>query len=373
MKRLLEEVQFFNLKMKNRIIRGALWEDLADEKGHLTPELIAVYEELAKGGAGTIITGYSFVTEEEQPNPGMMGIYNDSFIPEYKKFTDMIHSYGANIIMQIVYGGFMTGFKTDNRVIWGPSTMQNEVTGTWAKEISKDEIKYLVNAYSEAALRIKKSGFDGVEIHAGHGYLLSQFLSPYYNKRTDEYGGSVENRGRIIFEIYKGMREKVGENFPILIKLNSADYVKEGGLTQEDSIIIAKKLSEMGIDAVEVTGGNESIKEVAENNLGAARKKVNLSRENESYFREYAAKLSAEVETPIILIGGNRHFDVMEGILNSTNIQLFSMSRPLTAEPDLINIWKSGNLKAPKCVSCNQCYFTPGKRCILNIRKQKKM
>ncbi|MCG4734334.1 NADH:flavin oxidoreductase, partial [Casaltella massiliensis] len=111
----------------------------------------------------------------------------------------------------------------------------------------------------------KESGFDGVEIHCGHGYLLSQFLSPYYNKREDEYGGSIENRGRIVFEIYKAMRAAVGENFPILIKLNSADYVSEGGLTQEDSLYVAKKLADLGIDAIEVTGGNESIKEVTEN------------------------------------------------------------------------------------------------------------
>nr|WP_207720405.1 NADH:flavin oxidoreductase [Clostridium gasigenes] len=306
------------MELKNRFFRGALWEDLADEKGHMTPELSYIYEELAKGGVGTIITGYSFVTRDEQPNPGMMGIYDDSFIDEYKKNTDKIHSLGANIIMQIVYGGFMTTFNVGERTIGGPSTMQNEVTGTWAKEITKDEIKYLVNAYAQAALRIKKSGFNGVEIHGGHGYLLSQFLSPYYNKRRDEYGGNIENRGRIIFEIYEAIREKVGKDFPILIKLNSADYVKEGGLTQEDSLYVAKKLADLGISAIEVTGGN-------------------------------------------------RHLDVMEDILKNTKIQYFTLSRPLTAEPDLINKWCSGDKKKVKCVSCNQCYSTPGKRCIFSF------
>lgn len=370
MKKLLEAVEISNLKMKNRVIRGALWEDLADAKGHMTPELSKIYEDLAQGGVGTIITGYAFVTEDEQPNPGMMGIYNDSFIPEYREFTDMVHSHGANIIMQIVYGGFMTDFKTENRVIWGPSAMQNENTGTWAKEISKDNIKYLVKAFGESALRVKQSGFDGVEIHGGHGYLLSQFLSPYYNKRTDEYGGNIENRGRIMFEVFQEMRDMVGKDFPIWIKLNSGDYVKEGGLTLEDSMFVAKKLSELGIDAIEVTGGNESVKEVLENNLGPARKKVNLSKENQSYFKDYATKLASEIDTPVILIGGNRDIDVMEEILNNTNIELFTMSRPLTAEPDLINIWNSGNLKSPKCVSCNRCYSTEGKRCILNLRKK---
>ncbi|MEG0297275.1 MAG: NADH:flavin oxidoreductase [Clostridium sp.] len=370
MKTLFDKTKLLNMEMKNRFIRGALWEDLADEKGHMTPELSNIYEELAKGGVGTIITGYSFVTEDEQPNPGMMGIYDDSFIPEYREFTDKIHSLGSNIIMQIVYGGFMTKFNVGERTIWGPSTIQNEATGTWAKEMAKEEIKSLVNDYAKAARRIKESGFDGVEIHGGHGYLLSQFLSPYYNKREDEYGGSIENRGRIIFEIFEAMREAVGKDFPILIKLNSADYVKEGGLTQDDSLYVAKKLADLGIDAIEVTGGNESIKEVRDNNLGAARTKVVISKERESYFKDYATKLSNIVDIPVILIGGNRHLDVMEELLNNTNIEYFTLSRPLTAEPDLINRWVSGDRTKPKCLSCNQCYKTPGKRCILNISRK---
>ncbi|MGL4867929.1 MAG: NADH:flavin oxidoreductase [Cetobacterium sp.] len=369
MKSIFDKTKLGNLEMKNRIIRGALWEDLADEKGHLTPELSAIYEELAQGGASTLITGYAFVTKDEQPNPGMMGIYDDSFIDEYKAFTDKIHSYNTNILMQIVYGGFMTNFNVGDRVIWGPSTMQNENTGTWAKEISKDEIKELVKAFADAARRVKASGFDGVEIHGGHGYLLSQFLSPYYNKRTDEYGGVIENRGRIIFEIFTAMREAVGNDFPIWIKLNSADYTEEGGLTEEDSMYVARKLSQLGIDAIEVTGGNESIKDVGDNNLGAARTKVIVSKANESYFKNYAMELAETIDTPVILIGGNRHIDVMEEILNSSKVEFFTMSRPLTCEPDLLNIWNSGDLKRPKCVSCNKCYFTPGKRCIFNLKK----
>ncbi|MGL5380377.1 NADH:flavin oxidoreductase [Clostridium sp.] len=368
MKTLFDKTKILDMNMKNRFFRGALWEDLADDKGHMTKELSSIYEELAKGGASTLITGYAFVTKDEKPNPGMMGIYDDSFIPEYKEFTDKIHKLGSNIIMQIVYGGFMTEFNISKRIIWGPSTMQNECTGTWAKEITKDEIKYLVKAYADAAKRVKESGFDGVEIHSGHGYLLSQFLSPYYNKRKDEYGGSIENRGRIIFEIYEAMRTAVGKEFPILIKLNSADYTKEGGLTKDDSLYVAKKLAYLGINAIEVTGGNESIKEVSDNNLGAARTKITSSKEKESYFKDYAIKLAKEIDIPVILIGGNRHLDVMEDLLNNSNIQYFSLSRPLTAEPDLINKWESGDRKKPKCVSCNQCYNTPGKRCILNIR-----
>ncbi|WP_297633733.1 NADH:flavin oxidoreductase [uncultured Clostridium sp.] len=366
--KLFEKATVGNLQMKNKFIRGALWTALADEKGHITDEITEVYEELAKGGVGTIITGYAFVTENEQPNPRMLGIYNDSFIDEYKKFTDMIHSYDANIIMQIVYGGFMTEFNVGERVILGPSTAKNEVTGTMAREITKDEIKWLIKKYADAAVRVKKAGFDGVEIHCGHGYLLSQFLSPYYNKRTDEFGGSIENRGRIVFEIFEAMRNAVGKDFPIWIKLNSADYV-DGGLTEEDSMYVAETLSKMGIDAVEVTGGNESIKYVAENNLGAARTKVVMSKDKESYFKNYAIELSKRIDASVILIGGNRHLDVLSDIYENSNIKAFTLSRPLTCQPDLINKWMSGEVTNPKCVSCNMCYNTYGKRCIFNIKK----
>lgn len=371
MKSLFDKVNIGKMEMKNRFFRGALWEDLADEKGHLTPELIDIYEDLAKGGAGTIITGYAFVTRDEQPNPGMLGIYSDDFIPEYKEFTDKIHSYDANIIMQIVYGGSLTDFNVGDRVILGPSKLQNERTGTWSKEMTKEDIKFIVNAFGDAALRAKKANFDGVEIHGGHGYLLSQFLSPYTNKREDEYGGSIENRGRIIFEVFKNIREKVGKDFPVLIKLHSCDYTKEGGLTEEESMYVAERLADLGINAIEVTGGNESIKEVGDNNLGPARTKINTSKDKESYFRSYAKKLADKINIPVILIGGNRHYDVMEDILNTSKVEFFSLSRPLTAEPNLINIWKEGDLKKPKCVSCNMCYTTPGKRCILNLREQK--
>ena len=365
---LFKESIIGNIKAKNKFIRGALWTELADDKGHITDELTKVYEELAEGGVGTIITGYAFVTENEQPNARMLGIYDDIFINEYKKFTDMIHSHDTKILMQIVYGGFMTGFNVGERTIFGPSTSKNEVTGTMSKEMTKEEIQWLVKKYADAALRVKKSGFDGVEIHCGHGYLLSQFISPYYNKREDEYGGSIENRGRIVFEIYKAMREAVGEEYPIWIKLNSADYV-EGGLTKEDSMYVAKKLSEMGIDAVEVTGGNESIKYVTENNLGAARTKVVMAKENESYFKDYAMKLSKEIKADVILIGGNRHLDVINDIYENSKIKGFTLSRPLTCQPDLINKWMNEEIEKPKCVSCNMCYNTYGKRCIFNIKK----
>ena len=367
MKNLFDKTKIKNMKMKNRFLRGATWEGLADDNGHMTSELFDIYKDLAKGGVGTIITGYAYVTKDEQPNPGMMGIYDDSFIEEYKEVADIVHSYDTNIIMQIVYGGSQTTMNPPNKLIWGPSAVKNEVSQVVPVEMTREDIKVLVNAYGAAALRAMKAGFDGVEMHAAHGYLLSQFLSPHFNRRTDEYGGSIENRGRIIFEIYEEIRKRVGNGFPILIKINSKDFM-EDGFTSEESIIVAKRLAELGIDAIEISGGGLY---VHDNNLSAVRKKVNLGKDRESYFKEHAAKLAEEVDVPVILIGGNRHLEVMEDILNNTKIKYFSFARPLISEPDLINRWTSGDTKNPKCISCNKCFEIPGHRCILNIKKTK--
>lgn len=348
MKNIFDTTNFKNLTMKNRIIRGALWEELATNDGHLTDELIEIYETLAKGGVGTILTGYAVITNHERPNPKMMGIYDDSFIEEYQNFTKKIHELGSNIIMQVAYG------KSLNHSI------KDEL-------ITKDDISNIIKLYTDAAIRVKKSGFDGIEIHAGHGYILSQFLSTNHNIRTDEYGGSLENRARIIFEIVKSIRSAVGFDFPILIKINSQDFVSNSGFTEEDSLYVCRELANIGIDAIEVTGGDETSQEVLKNNFGPARKKIYGFKDRESYFKNFATTLAEQINIPVILIGGNRSIEVMNNILNSSKIEYFSMSRPLTAEPSLINRWLNGDTRASRCVSCNKCYFTHGKRCILSL------
>ena len=368
MKNLFDKTTINGMKLENHFFRAAVGEDFADDNGHITDELFHVYEELAKGGVGTIITGFTRIEKDEVPSPGMMAIYNDSFILEYKKLTDMVHGYNSNIVMQIVYGGSQTRSAHLSSKIWGPSAVKNESSGIIPIEMTKADIDYLIKSHAKAAVRAKKAGFDGVEIHAAHGYLLSQFLCPHYNNRTDEYGGSIENRVRIILDIYTEIRKKVGPDFPIFIKINSEDFM-EDGLTSEESIIVCKKLAEAKIDAIEVSGSNLSSPSVLASNLGCIRTKIATSKENESYFKEHAARLANEVSVPIILTGGNRHIEVMEDILQNTNISYFGLARPLMCEPNLINIWAEENKKAPKCVSCNKCFGNPGKRCVFNLRK----
>ncbi len=368
MKNLFDKTTINGMNLKNRFIKAAVWEELADYKGHMTDELFKIYMEIAKGGAGTILTGYAYIEKDEQPNPHMMGIYEDSFISEYKELTDMVHKYDTNIIMQIVYGGSQTDLNPPSKKIWGPSAIKNELTGIVPTPMTKEDIHFIVKSYGKAAKRVKQAGFDGVEIHAAHGYLLSQFLCPHYNTRVDEYGGSIENRARIILDVYNEIRQTVGNDFPIFIKINSEDFI-EDGLTSEESMIVSKMLAEAGIDAIEISGGNLSTPSVFDRNLGSSRTKINVSKDRESYFKDHAARLAQDIPIPIILTGGNRHLDVMEDILNSTNISYFALGRPLICEPDLVNKWADGDSKAPKCTSCNQCFHTQGKSCIHNIKR----
>ena len=366
MKTLFDETALSGIQLKNRFIRAATWENMADPAGHLTDKLIKVYKDLSKGGIGLIITGYAKVMKGEQPNPGMIGIYDDSFVEEYQNLTEMVHRNGCKIALQIAYGGSNTDYKIKEREIWGPSSVAHQVYGTVPTEMTQENIKTLTNAFADAVERAKLSGFDGVEYHASHGYLLSQFLTPYYNRRMDEYGGSLGNRARILFEIYEQSRERVGRNYPLIIKLHCSDFMEQG-FSFEESKVVCAKFAEKGIDAIEISGGNFS----SSPKVSPVRKNIK-SIEEESYFREYAAEIAKIVDVPIILVGGNKSFGVMEKILLNSEIQYFSLSRPLLSEPDLINKWEIDTQAQARCLSCNKCWDDDGNICIIDRAKKRK-
>jgi len=365
-KTLFDSTQLGSMQLKNRLWRSATWLNMADEKGHITERLERTYLDLAKGGVGTIITGYAFVREDEQPNPGMFGIYNDAFVPEYRDFVQKIKAEGANIIMQIVYGGSATSYKVGDRVIWGPSSIPHPFFGTTPREIAKEEIRELVGDFAQAARRVKEAGFDGVQLHAAHTYLFSQFLSPYYNRRTDEYGGSIENRGRIIFETVRAVREEVGKDYPVLIKMHCSDDWDDNGLTIEESTIIAKELERLGITAIEFSGGNLDVRNYPDS--PPIRNGI-LKPEKQSYFAKQVAKIARELTVPVISVGGHRTPEVIEGILNETNISYFSLSRTLLSEPNLINRWQSGDRAKPRCIACGKCWHPDGNVCVLDRKR----
>lgn len=353
MKSLFDQTHLAGMKLKNRFIRSATYEGLADNHGRLTQELFQVYENLAKGGVGTIITGLTFVTDLEQSFPGTMGIYDDSFIDEYKNLTEMSHGHNANIILQIVCLGSQA---PGGKVMWGPSSIEDLGYKTTPEEMTMQEILHVQTAFADAALRAKKAGFDGVQMHVAHGYLLSKFLTPYYNRRTDGYGGSIENRARMALETYKAIREKVGPEYPILIKINSEDYMSQG-MNFEECKYVCEKLAELGVNAIEISGGSLSSRP----DEGPIRM---IKPEQESYFERYAAEIAQEINVPVILVGGNRNFELLTEILNRTPVEYVALCRPLICESNLINRWQKGNLEHAKCVSCNECFPRGG--CIFN-------
>ncbi len=362
---LFEETKIGNMSVKNRFIRSALWLKGAEEDGHITEFILNSYENLAKGGVGLILTGYANISAEEQPNSRMKGIYDDSFIDEYRQLTDKVHSQDSKIALQIVFGGSQSQHpRAGSMNILAPSAVENRVTGLMPKEATKEDIKRIVTLFGDAAERAKRAGFDGVQIHAAHGYFLSMFLTPYYNRRSDEFNGDIHNRARIIYEVFKEIHSRVGADFPVMIKLNCDDFMDDGeGLILEDAIEVFKRLAELGVDLMEVSGTNES----SGKGLAPARTKL-TSRDKESYFREATAVIAAAVDCPVVLMGGNRSTELMQDILDTTNIKYFSIARPLLSEPNLIKKWEETPGYKPKCVSCNKCWLSEPNSCILKKR-----
>ncbi len=359
MKRLYEETNGLGFVAKNRFLRSATWENMATDDGHLTQQIYDIYQRLAENEVGTIITGYANVVQEEQPNPGMMGIYDDSFIPEYQKLTELVHKYKSCIVLQIAYGGTKTTYHVGERVILAPSVVPELSTNTVGKEMTIEEIQYIITAFAQAAKRAKKAGFDGVEIHGAHTYLINQFLSPYYNQRTDQYGGSLENRMRFLKEIYDAMRKEVGKEYPIWVKLTATEFF-HGGLTFPETREICKAVESWGMNAIELSG---NVHGKAKSMVGQEFDGYQI--EEEGYFYRYGEIVSNEIGIPVITVGGFRKLESIEEIIEKTNIQYVALSRPLLAEPDLLVRWKHGDKSPAKCIRCSKCRTENGNYCVI--------
>ncbi|MDY5479979.1 MAG: NADH:flavin oxidoreductase [Peptostreptococcus porci] len=306
--------------VKNHFVRSATYEGKATIDGRPTDDITKLYIDLTKGNVGTIITSYAYIANYEQPAEYQLGIYCDDMIEDYKKLTDEVHNSGGKIVMQIVHGSSISQGYPEKAVILGPSEITHPRSNLTPREMTKDDIENVIGLFASAAARVKKAGFDGVQIHSAHGYLLSQFISPIFNHRTDEYGGSVENRFRILEEVYTAIRDKVGYDYPIWIKINSTDDV-ERGLTVDEFLFMCKKLSDLGIDAIEVSGN----------------KFLKYKETDDAYYREAAGKLISLVDTDVILTGGVRTLEQIERLHNNHNIKFFGFSRPLLKDVNYIN------------------------------------
>lgn len=350
MGKLFETTQIKSMALANRFVRSATWEGMADNNGGCTPKLIELMKRFAEGGVGLIITGLAFVTREGQAAPWQMGAADDEFLPGLKEMTDAVHRANGKIALQIAHGGCYSQTQLTGREALAPSTHEAGVIPT-CREITVAEIAQVVAAFGRSAALAKKAGFDAVQIHAAHGYLLSQFLSPFFNKRSDDYGGSIENRARIVLETLQSVRKSVGDGYPVLIKINSEDFVP-GGLTVDEMLFVAEQLARGGIDAIEMSGGTV----YASGAFSAIRTGAFDTPEKEVFYREAAARYKAKINVPLMLVGGVRSFEVAENLVSDGSADYISLSRPLIREPALVNRWKSGDLRRATCISDNACF-----------------
>lgn len=349
MSKLLGITHIKSMTLANRFVRSATWEGMADNDGFCTPKLIGLMKRLAEGGVGLIITGLAFVTREGRAAPWQMGAEGDLFLSGLKEMTDTVHRADGKIALQIAHGGCYSATQLTGQEALAPSTHESGVIPR-CREMTVAEIGQVVAAFGESAALAKKAGYDGVQIHAAHGYLLSQFLSPYFNKRNDAYGGSIENRARIVLETLQSVRQAVGTGFPILIKINSEDFV-DGGVTVDEMLRVAALLEQAGIDAIEMSGGTV----YASGAYSALRAAALDTPEKEVFYREAAARYKEKIGVPLMLVGGIRSYAVAEKLITDGLADYISLSRPLIREPALINRWKSGDLKKSTCISDNAC------------------
>ncbi len=350
--KLFSEGKIAGLTIPNRLVRSATYEG-ASGAGAVPEEMIGVYEELATGGVGMIITGLMMVARVCESVSAGRPAYRANVIEGIEKLADVVHRFGSGckIVGQIGQAGF------DAAASAYPTPFKSEMK----RAVTVEEIRAFEELCVEAIMRLRDAGFDGVQLHAAHGYFLSSFLSPFMNRRTDEYGGSVHNQTRIIREIVSKAREQVGD-FPILIKMNCSDHV-EGGANINSFPEMAKELEKAGIDALEVSGGTAECLGQTEHKLGfkpvfkGAEAHIGITNiENQSYHLRYAEKL--ELNIPVILVGGNRNVERLEEIIQQGKVDFVSMARPLICEPDLPLRWRKGYGKSEAaCIACNTCYY----------------
>ncbi len=367
----------FNLKgmaLKNRIVKSATLENMATPEGMPTEETRRFYERLARGGAGLIITGYAYVSESGQCLPLQNGIHKDKAVAGWRRITEAVHELGGKIAMQIAHGGKQIKSKAlGGRRALAPSATPDLVYFTVPKPMSEAEIFQTIQDFGNAAARVKEAGFDAVQIHGAHGYLISSFLSPLTNRRRDMWGGGFEHRFRFAAEVYKAVRAAVGPDFPVLYKLNVKDFTPFGA-TPQDSFPAAIRLAELGLDVVEISGGTsemalgvtrgDSFANIVARDRSAPAKlyfRTMLGVQklffpfHEAYFLSYAEKLRPLLNIPLILVGGMRSPETLEKVIESGSADLVSMARPLIREPGLPNRWLKGDRRPARCVSCNRC------------------
>jgi 2,4-dienoyl-CoA reductase-like NADH-dependent reductase (Old Yellow Enzyme family) len=350
---LFDQTVLNGMTLANRFVRSATWEGLASAEGFATERLAMLLADLARGHVGLIITGHAYVSPEGQAAPGQLAVCTDGHGPSLKEMVRKIHHAEGKIALQISHGG-RYALKFPDGVRLGPSVVESRGK-VQCSEMTVEEIHRITGQFAEAARRAKAAEFDAVQIHAAHGYLLSEFLSPFFNKRTDPYGGPARNRARFLLEVVHAVRREVGSAYPLLVKLNCQEFL-EGGHTVEDMLEFASLLEKASVDAIEMSGGNHV--EGVFGEFFPARKSTPRGEEGPYYLGE-ARRYKENIHVPLMLVGGIRSYEWARRILSEGYADYICLSRPLIREPGLISRWKSGDPARSACISDNGC-FKPG-------------
>lgn len=317
--------------LPNRLAKSAMTEGLADKFDRPTPQHNQLYRTWAEGGTGLHITGNVMVDKRYLERAGNVVLEDDSSLDLFKQWVEEGTAGGNQLWVQLNHPGRQCPRLVNTKPL-SPSDVQLDIMGNFGKPkaMTEEDIQEVIQRFARSAALVREAGFNGVQIHCAHGYLLSQFLSPKINQRTDEWGGSLENRARIIRSIIREVRVAVGDDFPIGVKLNSADFQK-GGFTFEDCITVSQWLGEDSVDLLEISGGNYEQLSL----LGVDSTDVREStRKREAYFIEYAKTIKEAASIPVMLTGGFRSRTVMEQVLNDGEVDVIGLARPLCTQPN---------------------------------------
>jgi len=345
--KLFEPIKLGKVEIKNRIVMPGMETNLGDEKGNVSQQTIDYYEQRAKGGTGLLIIEGIFFDKIGRGTLNMLSIESNKKIKGLKKLTETIHTHGAKVLGQLYHAGIQsTSFLTGEQIV-GPSNIPSTVIGVIPQPMTKKMIKDVVKGYANASARLQKAGFDGVEVHAGHGYLLNQFFSPLFNDRTDEYGGSLENRTRFAVEVSNAIRKKCGENFIICFRLNCEDFI-EGGLLVNEMGLIAQKLSEEGANLLNITGG------IFDSPYYPVVPFMNRPRGLYSKYSKTIKQFAPRV--PICVVGRINTPEIAEEILQDNRADMVAMGRAVIADPYFPQkVLENRRREMIVCPACNAC------------------
>lgn len=358
--KLFEPITISGLELKNRLMRSATWDGTADETGLVTDTSVELYQRLGEGGIGLIVSGFAFVSPHGQAVFAQYGIHTDEMIPGLRRMVKAARQGDTKVAVQVVHAGINSGYLS-RQGIPPLAVSSNPESSRSHREMTEEDIEIIIDDFAAAAVRAREAGFDAIQLHGAHGYLMSQFQSPLLNQRTDQWGGNPENRRHFHLDVIHRIRKAIGNDFPLMIKFGVMDD-REGGLTLDEGIETARQMTAAGIDGIEVSAG-----------VGQPIPVADKGSPEQAPFRERAANLKREVSVPVMLVSGIRTLEMAKDIIDSGDADMVSMSRPFIREPGLVGRWQRGEDDSALCISCGGCHGILGRGEPLECNQERRL